>query len=318
MSRIKRKKELDSPVNTDVRFGTPKEVAEYRAERLKGYDTIIEVGAGAGFQTEAFAHNARVVAIDIDAERLGRANLPENVTPIAGDALDPGVMTKAKSAANGKTAVFLDPERPPSSKSRTLDEIKPDINKFIMEYSGIAEDIAIELPPFLNDIPAECEREFLSVEGKLNRLTVYFGELKRCDVSVVRLPSKQRVEHNGPLPYLEETSVRPRFIGEPDAALTHAGLTPLALPQRYQGLPGRKPTFLLEEEHKHPFLKLYRIVASGEKKVRDALIRCNTLVLHGDMSPQEQREMLRSLNRFCKGRARMHLFPDWHLAITVE
>src|SRR3989338_587977 len=70
MTRLKKQKELGSGSKEDVRFGTPEAVASYRAQRLAELkpDTIIEIGAGAGFQTQAFAKVAKVIAVEIDKE----------------------------------------------------------------------------------------------------------------------------------------------------------------------------------------------------------------------------------------------------------
>ncbi len=72
MTRLKTKKDLVGTPN-DVRFGTPELVANYRAKRLAKLqpDTIIELGAGAGFQSNAFAKVAKnVIAVEMQQEYL--------------------------------------------------------------------------------------------------------------------------------------------------------------------------------------------------------------------------------------------------------
>jgi hypothetical protein len=342
MTRLKRRKELESANRNDVRFGTPELVAEYRATRLAALrpETIIEVGAGAGFQTQAFAKAAKqVVAIDIDAERLQRAAMPANAIAIAGDALDPAVIDAAKKHARGRIAIFLDPERPPAAAQRTLAEIRPDISEFLKAYSAISPDIAIELPPFLGSIPFDCEREFLSIDGKLNRLTIYTGALKRCDTSVVRLPDAARIEHNNAdsaqaitkqrLDVQQPSDARqsPRhdakFVLEPDAALSHAGLIREALdvPAREVSL-GNRTVLLGPAQPKSSFFTAYKILAVGRQQVESMLpkVNCATVILHGQLSQEEQRDLLRRLNRLCRGKRRLHLFlaGEWYLAAKVQ
>lgn len=329
MTRLKRRKELPSDNRGDVRFGTPQEAAEYRATRIAALspDTIIEIGAGAGFQTTGFSRIAKkVIAVDIDADRLARATFPENVIPIAGDALDAGTLERIKREAKGKIVIFLDPERPASSTRRTLSEIQPDVVSFVREYSSIAPDIAIELPPFLSDgefsaLPPH-EREYLSIDGKLNRLTVYFGALRRCDISVVRLPDGARIEGNFPLTNMEQTARDGmKFVLVPDAAVAHAGLIGEALAiggvRAVHSMPlGNKTVYLSATRCKGPFFKSMRIMAAGPRReVERSLFRCGPLVLHGKLSEQEQRELLISLRKFCKGNERMHLFlgSRWYL-----
>lgn len=318
MTRLKRKKELPSIHEHDVRFGTPQDVAAYRAQRLAELkpDTIIEVGAGAGFQTQAFAKRAQVIAIDIDAARMERGNFPENSTLITGDALAEEVLAQARSAAKGRTVVFLDPERPPSAEQRRLGDIRPDIREFLAQYGAFSDAIAIELPPFLTEIPFDCEREYLSINGKLNRLTVYTGSLKRCDVSVVQLPSGERIEHSGPVPEFHNAEVRAFYLLEPDAALIQAELENVALnvPARAV-LFGRKLCYFTETRGSKLFTH-YRVRATGKDQVMKALARCGTIILHGSMSQAEQRDLLGELNRHCKGTKRLHLFigHTWCLA----
>lgn len=318
MTRLKRRKELPSDHQHDVRFGTPQDVAAYRAQRLAELkpDTIVEVGAGAGFQTQAFAEHAPVIAVDIDAARMERGSFPENSTLITGDALAEEVLAQVKAAARGKAVVFLDPERPAHAERRRLSDIEPDINEFIAQYSTFSEAIAIELPPFLTEIPPDCEREYLSINGKLNRLTIYTGSLKRCEVSVVQLPSGERIEHSGPVPEFQNAEVRSFFLLEPDAALLQAELESVALnvPARAV-LFGKKLCYFTETRSSRLFTH-YRVRAIGKDQVIKALSRCGTIILHGSMSQNEQRELLRELNRHCKGKKRLHLFigHTWCLA----
>jgi hypothetical protein len=182
------------------------------------------------------------------------------------------------------------------------------------------------MPPFLtadelSSLPP-CEREYLSIDGKLNRLTLYFGALRRCEVSVVRLPSSDRIEGNEPLAtYAIGPNNDARFVLIPDAALAHAGLVGEALTQSGTGtvhpLPlGNKTVFLARDRSKSAFFKSFRIIASGPKRaIEHALFRCGALILHGRMDEAEQRKFQQELRGFCRGRERMHLFlgDKWYL-----
>ncbi len=325
MTRLKRSKGIEGEKG-DVRFGTPALVAEYRAQRLSAHaDTIVEIGAGAGFQTRAFArHVPRVVAIEIDAQRLARAQLPSNATPVAGDALDPAVIARARDAIEGRAVVFLDPERPPASQQRTLAELRPDIARFLDLYSPISSDIAIELPPFLaaSQIPWPCEREYLSVDGELNRLTLYMGRLARCEVSVVRLPSGERIEQAGATPQPQDggdggasataDAAAPRFILEPDRALAQAGLVALALPANAVRVAlGKRDVFLSREPPRNGFFKVYEVLARGAREDVPRMLErrgCGTVILHGALSQDEHAARLAALGRGLKGGARLHVF----------
>jgi hypothetical protein len=330
MTRLKRKKELGSEHGNDVRFGTPKTVAEDRAKRIAAYrpDLIIEVGAGAGFQTSAFARIAPVIAIDIDGERLGRAVLPAEVTPIIGDALDKEVIAKIYAIIDARgakrIAIFLDPERPAASRERTLEEIRPDIGEFLEKYTALSPAIGIEFPPFLvlpihiSGLP--YEREYTSIDGVLNRLTCWFGPLTQCEESVVALPNGARIAHNGPIPLLASPhGAAHHVLLQPDAALVHSGLLPAAL--RDAGIAGvvqqdgPRQIVLTSRAPESPWWRTRKILASGAVEVQRGLVKAGSVVIHGKMSEEEQRSRLRDLSRHCRGTKRMHVWigPTWYL-----
>lgn len=315
MTRRKRTKELPAKAAVDLRFGTPNEVASYRAERLSA-DTIIEVGAGAGFQTLEFAkHAKRVLAIEIDEARFARFTaVPQNVTKITGDALDPAIIAKVKTLAKGKTVVFLDPERPAAAQKRTLEEIKPNIKEFIAAYSEITQEIAIELPPFLTDVP-DGEREYLSLDSELNRLTLYRGALKRCDISVVRLPSGERIEHSGVVPTLHEDVFRAEYILEPDRALERSGLVPLALPKPCGTLPlGKRNAYVTHLLPHNGFFVAYKILAVTTREELGVTLAGATPILHGNIAQEEQAELLRA-HRGTSAK-RLHVFLGENVYVT--
>lgn len=191
----------------DVRFGTPEAVAIYRAERLK-CSCLIEVGCSVGFQTFPFAANCKhVIAVEIDKRKIEVAKKNaavlgfKNVDFVLGDALDKDTIAQIKEVIAEKKlkvgSVFLDPERAESEKERAIETLKPDINKFIQEYSEFTNNIAIELPPHiekkkLEKLP-EHELEYISLNNNLNRLTAYFGKLKKAEVSLVILPEGRKM-----------------------------------------------------------------------------------------------------------------------------
>ena len=187
-----------------IRFATPREVSIYRAERL-GAKTIVEIGAGIGGQTMAFAKNSKnVVAIELDKARSSilsdniRKLRIKNVNVINGDALNKGIINKIKKEE--PSVIFVDTERPEQS-DRTLSFITPPIQKILDAYIPITKKIAIEIPPFTQGLEElrkdlNFEEEFISIDNQLNRLTLYFNELKKCEVSAIALPSGEKIVHS--------------------------------------------------------------------------------------------------------------------------
>ena len=216
-----------SATKEDIRWATNELVADWRADRLKCY-RIADAGCGIGLQAISFGKKCgSVIGIDIDhgkiinARKNANALKMRNIEFIEGDALSPDTIEKAK----GCSIVFLDPERDASEDSRKIESIRPNLHKFIEKYSVITKDLAIELPPQIKDVPFDCEREYASVDGKLNRLTAYFGGLKKCETSAVVLPQKQTLQKKEGSELLKAGKAG-KYIYEADHAVQKAGLLP--------------------------------------------------------------------------------------------
>jgi hypothetical protein len=266
MSRIKSPKKVEKDFfydYEDFRFGTPKEVAEYRAKRL-ACNRLIEVGAGVGFQTAAFAKTCKeVVAIEIDERRvkLLQANIEKhglkNVKVIHGDALSENVISDAGKA----DYVFVDTERPEAEKSRTIESIRPSIQGILDSYLKKSKGVCVEVPPHL-EVNLDCEKEHISLDGKLNRLNLYFTGLKKCKRSVVLLPSGERIEGDGKKTTdRAETIIGFKFLYEPNPAVVLAGLAGEISAGMKSLISGKKEFLVSTEENKSPFLSCHKILA---------------------------------------------------------
>lgn len=93
---------------------------------------------------------------------------------------------------NSFLEMLSDPARPVSEKQRSLEKLEPSITEILRLYSGITKEFAFHAPPQMppSRINLDCECEYMSLNGQLNRLTLYFGSLKRCHRSAVVLPSE--------------------------------------------------------------------------------------------------------------------------------
>jgi len=209
----------------DLRWATPEVVAAYRAERLK-CSVIADLGCGIGFQSFAFAKTCKkVYAVDMDKEKVALAKKNaevlgiKNIEFIHGDALSDKMVKQLKDVE----IVFCDPERLPEERKRTVGTIAPSIPELLKKYSVITEKIAIEFPPQITDVPFHCEKEYVSVDGQLNRLTLYFNDLKQCERSVVLLPGKEKLCSQEEAS-LEETEELGEYLYEADPAVVKAGL----------------------------------------------------------------------------------------------
>ena len=200
MTRDKRTIKFTKPIFSNkegLQLSTPEIVAKYIAQRLKT-DIIADLGCGIGGQVIFFARECRkVYAVERDPEKLEYAKENcrlygvDNVEFILGDALSPEIKEKVSDA----DIIFSDPARPLSEKERTLENLEPPITEIIKIYSDVTPDLAFHAPPQMppERIVLDCEREYLSLNGQLNRLTLYLGSLKSCDRSAVVLPGGERL-----------------------------------------------------------------------------------------------------------------------------
>ena len=216
-----------------LRFATPEVVAQYRAGRLK-CSVLADISCGIGGQAVCFAEECnRVYGVDIDGERLecARRNAGvygvDNITFIEGDALSPQVVEQVADA--DADVIFSDPARPAEEDVRQTNSLRPGIPMVMKAYRDVTGSFAFEAPPQMppERIDFDCEREYLGVDGQLNRLTLYFGPLKRCERSAVVLKGGRhyRLESGVDAPVVIPEVDEPRvYAFEPDPAVVKAGL----------------------------------------------------------------------------------------------
>ncbi len=284
----------------DVRVGTSQLVAEYRAKRLR-CDTIADLGCGVGFQSFAFAKTCqRVFAVERDARKLETAKKNaealgiKNITFLQGDALDSALIKKLKSC----DIIFCDTERPLGEVRRTLETIQPNPAELLQAYSPITPQIAIELPPFLKDIPLAGEREYLSIHGALSRLTIYCGKLAKAERSIVLLPGGEHLESAKEKTRLKTAQALDGFsyLYDINPAVLQAGLL-----AEVDALAGQMLEFYAYEKKqffcskrivKSPFLRAHEILAvipREANEIRKQLLQLNAgkVILRQSLDPRE-------------------------------
>jgi len=212
----------------DLRFATPVNVAKYRADRLK-CKKIVDLCSGIGIQAGAFAKTCgSVLAIEIDKRKVDYSEKNfgnvSNLKFVCGDVMDEKIIDEVRKFK--PDIIFCDPERLPSEKERNLDSIKPDLKKLIKVYSEICKNICIEIPPRielskLNELGI-FEAEYLSMDNKLNRLDIYFGDLKKDDRSVADVFGTRLVDNKNKK--AKHTNRVNNYIYELSEAVIKAGL----------------------------------------------------------------------------------------------
>lgn len=178
-------------------FSTPEVVCNYRAGRISGMD-LIDIGSGSGIQAAIMSQsNLSTVGMESDTDRYlmsllnGEVYSGRNLRFIHGD----GIRALETGKIGDSTVVFSDPARPSVASERKLGDLTPSPEAVIAAARGRTENFVFDLPPQMkwNNITILGEKEYISVEGSLNRLTLYTGEVSNSQVSAVILPQGIRV-----------------------------------------------------------------------------------------------------------------------------
>lgn len=304
----------------DLRFATPKIVADWRAERLK-CNTIADIGCGIGFQSFAFAERCKnVYSIEIDKRKIEYAKRNakilgiKNIEFIHGDVLEEKIAEKIKDA----DVVFCDTERLPSETKRKIDSIKPDVKRLLELYSRITDKIAIEFPPQIREIPFDCEKEYIYFNENI-RLTLYFGKLKTCERSAVILPGGHILKSSSR--QLEvfniEGGIPNKYLYEVNDAIVAASLIKELAQMMNNVMLFYKNRFCLfssDEFVKNPFIKNSFNVLAVCKNKFDEIVKnlieldVGKVVLRASIIPEKYWEERRKYEKELSGERTVHLF----------
>ncbi|AEA47007.1 RNA cap guanine-N2 methyltransferase [Archaeoglobus veneficus] len=317
-----------------LRYSTPKVVAEYRAKRLK-CDVIADVSCGVGGQLLFFAtHCKKVYGVEINPKRAIIAALNamalelNNIEIIAGDALGEEVPVLVRDA----DIIFSDPARPPGEEIRTIDSLEPNPLRIVEKYSHTTDRIAFELPPQMPpgrvDRWLKGEKEYTSLNFKLNRLALYMGGLADCDVSAISLPSEERVTSEDEAVEIDVASRIGSFIYEVDPAVVKAGLVANLIGKiglQAEIVKGDKRRTLLtsDGEVKSAFLRRYKVVdvvSFGVEPIRKALRKAGAgkVTLRFSLPPSEYWSVRKKLENGLEGDRWVYLFRIGDSAVIAE
>ncbi len=297
MSRAKHPKKVFGEEHIEIspedkRFATPESAAMYRAERL-ACNTIIDLCSGLGFQSFAFAQTCKkVIAVEKDPNLVAKARRfaqqlgIKNITFYCGDALSLEITAKMPKA----DIMFCDPERYAQEEHRTLATIKPNIQQLIERYSATTKNIAIEFPPHISGLDFDAEYEYMSDNGVLNRLTLYFGQLKTADKSVILLPEKIRIYSKGEDETINVVEITEDYfyVLEPNPAVVLSCLFREAL--AYENKSNVSPEDVALIEHQRKTLLL------SKKKVLSPFFTCYSILGNSGADKQEVLKRLQELN----------------------
>lgn len=337
MTRDKHTIKFTKPIYSNsegLQLSTPEIVAKYIARRLKT-DIIADLGCGIGGQVIFFAKECRkVYAVERNPEKLEYAKQNcrlygiDNVEFILGDALSPETKEKVSDA----NIIFSDPARPLTEKERTLENLEPPIPEILKIYSDVTPDLAFHVPPRISPsrIVLDCEREYLSLNGQLNRLTLYLGSLKSCDRSAVALPGGERLGSSD-APRIGKSTVC-NYVYEPEPSVVKAKLL-----NELAGILAKekKDVYFYKGDERRTLLtssKLigsgffkdsYRFLASAGKdmsKLKDILksLEAKNVVLRFDIDPENYWGIRTGLEEGLAGTRTLHVFGFGNELVVCE
>lgn len=209
-------------------YSTPEIVCRYRAGRIADFD-VIEAGSGAGMQSIFLSMtNNSTLSVEIQPERyrMARLNALEYRTGkldfINGDIYK----LSPREDISSNTLVFSDPARPRAEGERSMSSLIPSPENLIRIFGNSTDNFVFDLPPQMKweNIGIPGEKEYLSVNGRLNRFTLYCGQLASSASSAVILPQNIRYSGTPRAPDEEESRKIMDYILVPDVSLVYAML----------------------------------------------------------------------------------------------
>lgn len=233
-------------------------VADYHASRLvaAGIGSVVDLGCGIGGDALAFARaGLEVLAVEADEQTAALAtyNLrafsnAQVVCGLAQEVLAAGAPKPSKSAASngdtahtsanlaecrrdGQQAVWLDPARRTAGRRETSRVAASDYSPPLDWVWQIASEnpTAVKLGPAhdRNELPADAETQWISVDGSVVELVVYTGSLAREGVRRAALVFMGDSHHELTASAdADDAEVAPlgRYLYEPDGAVIRARL----------------------------------------------------------------------------------------------
>ncbi len=296
-------------------YSTPEIVGKYRAKKLAG-NNIIDAGNGAGMQDIMLAEFSSVTGVEIDRNRYIMANLNKipynsNVNFINSD-----IFSFNKDISGH--VLFSDPLRPINSSEKLFSQLLPnpvDIIAKMPELSGYA----IDLPPHIgwDNIPLKGEKEYISIKGILNRLTLYSPSISEKNSTAVILP--ENITISGEPEKFTASPEYGRNIGTyiyvPDIAITYAKLLHMVVKPEWMPvyIDERRQVFSGNSYEKKFPGKQYSVISSSSNLNIIPLLRsvdAGRVFFRFKMKPEETYLYKNSIEKELNGSKNIYIFRN--------
>jgi hypothetical protein len=280
------------------------QVAALHANRFKqaGVTQVADLGCGIGAESLAFASlDLKVSAYEID--EVTSAIAAYNLAIF--DNVEVNNQDVTKLDLEQHQALFFDPARR-NSKARLFNpqDFAPNFDWVIEQAKKKPSGIKLGPGHPHNQIPQEAEAQWVSVEGDLVELDLWFNETKRQDVTRSALLITKDGKHELKTNQKEEqapTGELGQYIHEPDNAVIRSHLINLLAEQTNTHTIDPQIAYLTGNDNiTSPWLKSYKVeqVLPFDRKQLKAYIKQNdigTLEIKkrgADITPEELRREL--------------------------
>lgn len=280
------------------------QVAALHANRFKqaGVTQVADLGCGIGAESLAFASlDLKLSAYEID--EVTSAIAAYNLAIF--DNVEVNNQDVTKLDLEQHQALFFDPARR-NSKARLFNpqDFAPNFDWVIEQAKKKPSGIKLGPGHPHNQIPQEAEAQWVSVEGDLVELSLWFNETKRQDVTRSALLITKDAKHELKTNQKEEpapTGELGEYIHEPDNAVIRSHLINLLAEQTNTHTIDPQIAYLTGNDNiNSPWLKSYKIeqVLPFDRKQLKAYIKQNdigTLEIKkrgADITPEELRKEL--------------------------
>ncbi len=301
-----------------LRYSTPEIVAKYRADKIKN-TTIADVSCGVGIQAIFFSFtNREVLGVDIDERRLryarknARAYGARRIRFLQGNAFSERIL----KIASRYEIIFSDPSRDESEIERILDTLHPSPLKIMEKYGW--KKFVFDLPPQISKrrIPAGWKLEYISINGKINRLTAYVNFSTSFQIRAVSLPGGNTLERDDNYTdfFILSNKLR-NYVYLVDESIYYASLLGALQEEtnvEYLQVGRRRTLATSDEEIKSKFLRGYKVLctATNLEKLISCLNRSNVgkTTLMFSLNPREYWKIRKRIEEKLYGEEKVAIF----------
>jgi hypothetical protein len=199
------------------------DVARHRARRFARYGTVLDLCCGIGGDLLALSQGSAVLAVDTDPRRLAMARLNCQALGRSGVHLAAADVRDLRLAGD---AAFCDPARRLASgqRLRSTESYSPPLS-WLTATRRLVPAVAVKVSPAIDEdeIPVDCEMEWVSWRGQCREAVCYCGPLATASRRATVLPAGETLMETSRPPVAPVGEPGP-FLYDPDPAVARAHL----------------------------------------------------------------------------------------------